>query len=442
MEEQKNYGSTETAATNMVVSTETETGGTIPKSKTTTKMMAEALSMSVPSTPTMSKYGHPRSSSNPSSTNDDNKMSSSLLSSFDESWIDEEQQPPPPPLPTNPPYQYTSNDGGVGGENATDGTGTATVFSSTISMTKNLIGAGVLSLSGGIAMFANTPTAIGIASIWCFVLGTIFGFFCLLIAQTCSLTNSKTYRECWEATSAPGSTSTSSSSSSSSLLGTSPVVPVSSLHPLSDTIENATAADIHDPHDTGRPGDYDHPERIQDRQGRGVMGFIVALVSALLPAQGNLSYATVLSQTMQSLLETFGIHWHRVTCLLLLTIVALLPLCLMKSLDALAPFSTLGVVSMAIVMISLVTRSIDGSYKEGGQYFDDIDPIYQPSFGTTSNAFSIQILVRQCCFFLDYVPPSTTYYETTHISIVFHFFVDRSQTAICLYAIPELRDAL
>ena len=193
--EHDNYGSTstETAANVVAASTETTGGGTIQPEPTTTMMTTmttmrtEALSMSVPSTPTMSKHGHPRSSMSSTTTNDNNKMSSSLLSSFDESWIDEQQpqQPPPPPTTTttSPPYQNIVNDGGVGEENEVGGAGrgTATVFSSTISMTKNLIGAGVLSLSGGIAMFADTPTAIGIASIWCFILGTIFGFFCLLI---------------------------------------------------------------------------------------------------------------------------------------------------------------------------------------------------------------------------------------------------------------------
>ena len=155
----------------------------------------------------------------------------------------------------------------------------------------------MLSLSGGIALYADSPSAIFSASIWVVLLGVIFGYFGLLIAKVCHKTQSTTYRECWEAT-----------------IG-----------------ERGSVA--------------------------------VALISTLLPAQGDVAYATVLSQTFQSLLETFGIYWGRVTCLLTLTAAVLLPLCLMKDLDALAPFSALGVASVAIAMIAILIRCLDGSYQ-------------------------------------------------------------------------------
>lgn len=53
----------------------------------------------------------------------------------------------------------------------------ATIGSETASIAKNLVGAGVLSLSGGIARYSNDPAAILSASIWVVLLGTMFGYF-------------------------------------------------------------------------------------------------------------------------------------------------------------------------------------------------------------------------------------------------------------------------
>jgi amino acid permease len=56
---------------------------------------------------------------------------------------------------------------------------------------------------------------------------------------------------------------------------------------------------------------------------------IVALVNTLKPALGNLAYSAILSQTLQSLFESIGWSFSRVSCLLIITVTALLPLCLL-----------------------------------------------------------------------------------------------------------------
>lgn len=213
----------------------------------------------------------------------------------------------------------------------------ASISSEVASIAKNLVGAGVLSLSGGIALYSNDPSAMLSATIWVIILGMMFGYFGLLIAKVCHKTQSSTYRECWEAT-------------------------------------------------MGHRG-----------------GGAVALISTLLPAQGDVSYATVLSQTMQSLLETFHIYWSRVTCLLVITVFALLPLCLMKDLEALAPFSVFGVAAVGIAMISMLIRCFDGSYQPGGLYYNSIEPESQPSFGTESHIWSLKILPYVCMIFQAWV---------------------------------------
>lgn len=106
---------------------------------------------------------------------------------------------------------------------------------------------------------------------------------------------------------------------------------------------------------------------------------------------------------MKSLLETVHIYWSRVTCLLVITVVALVPLCLMKDLDALAPFSALGVASVGVAMISMIIRCFDGTYQPGGVYYDDIATEYQPSFGHETHQWSLMILPYVCMIFQSWV---------------------------------------
>jgi amino acid permease len=132
-------------------------------------------------------------------------------------------------------------------------------------------------------------------------------------------------------------------------------------------------------------------------------GLAVAIVSTLLPAQGNLSYATVLSYTLQSLLETLQIYWSRVTCLIVLTVFVLLPLCLMKDLNALSPFSALGVASVGVVMVAMIIRCLDGTYQPGGKFYADLGPDVRPSFGDDAELWSTKVLPFVCMVFQSYV---------------------------------------
>ncbi|CAB9505928.1 Putative sodium-coupled neutral amino acid transporter 11 [Seminavis robusta] len=214
--------------------------------------------------------------------------------------------------------------------------GTATIPSEVANMTKNLIGGGVLSLSGGIALYANSPTAIVSAILWVVLLGAVFGYFCLLIGKACDMSLSGTYRECWERT-------------------------------------------------------------VGHRGGLGV-----AVASTVDPLIGIFANASILSQSLQLILQGIDIHLNVTECLLLITFLALLPLCLMKNLDALAPFSALGMASVLCALGCMTFRYLDGSYLPDGQFYNDIPINMRPSFGTSSRPFSMDALPFVCMVYTSF----------------------------------------
>jgi amino acid permease len=129
----------------------------------------------------------------------------------------------------------------------------------------------------------------------------------------------------------------------------------------------------------------------------------VALVNALLPGLGILSYSAILSQTLQSLFESTGWNVPRETCLLLLTATVLLPLCLLKNLNVLAPFSALGTAAIIFAKLSMIVRCLDGSYTPGGLYCADISASLQPEFGTRNSSWSLEVLPFICMVFESWV---------------------------------------
>lgn len=91
-----------------------------------------------------------------------------------------------------------------------------------------------------------------------------------------------------------------------------------------------------------------------------------------------LAISMVLADSFCSILGTE----QRSKVLLGLTILILLPLCLMKSLAALAPFSLLGVIGMGYTGFAMAIRYFDGSYSgEEGSFIESVAENMKPSFG-------------------------------------------------------------
>jgi len=127
----------------------------------------------------------------------------------------------------------------------------------------------------------------------------------------------------------------------------------------------------------------------------------VALAVALKAGSGNLECSMILADSGRDLLETAGVTVSRTTALWGITVVALLPLCLLKNLSALVPFSMAGLCAMLFTGGAVAVRYLDGSYSApGGQFLADLPESRQPSFGSMGAAGALHV---QVLLFLWYV---------------------------------------
>jgi len=105
-----------------------------------------------------------------------------------------------------------------------------------------------------------------------------------------------------------------------------------------------------------------------------------------------LAFSIVLGDTFAALLGT-----ARNPTLLMLTGTILLPLCLLKNLSALAPFSLAGVLGMGYTFVAMAIRYFDGSYQlPDGSLVTDVAEKLRPAFGSNSNVVSSKSLILVC----------------------------------------------
>lgn len=92
-----------------------------------------------------------------------------------------------------------------------------------------------------------------------------------------------------------------------------------------------------------------------------------------------LAFSMVLADTFTGLLQRSP--EERTAILVALTVGLLLPLCWMKNLSSLAPFSLAGVLGMAFTAFAMTVRYLDGSYGVGGALREQVAQHLQPAFG-------------------------------------------------------------
>jgi amino acid permease len=137
---------------------------------------------------------------------------------------------------------------------------------------------------------------------------------------------------------------------------------------------------------------------------------IVTIVCTFKPAIANLAYSMILADSFRSLLQTIGIRWSRGKVLIVITVVLLWPLCLLKNLKVLAPFSVLGIAAMVATIIAMAVRFFDGTYsleQEGTNrsFLPDLPEKVRPSFGTVgmSGTFRPEVFNLLCMLATAYV---------------------------------------
>lgn len=195
--------------------------------------------------------------------------------------------------------------------------GEATISSSTFNLAKSIVGAGVLSLPSGIAFFADAPAAIIPASIMCALMGVVSAYTFSLIGRVCEKTNATSFQDAWAKTVNPKSAWTISAS--------------------------ITA-----------------------------MCFLASL-----------AYSIIIGDSFTSLARSFNLpemFAQRSNVIILITSLVLYPLCSLKSLNSLSPFSLLGLGGTLYTALFMAIRFFDGSYAPKGKFFTQLAPALQPSF--------------------------------------------------------------
>jgi len=208
---------------------------------------------------------------------------------------------------------------------------------------KNIVGSGGLSIPGGIACFANAPSAMWPSIVVIWIMGIANAYSFSLLGRICAITKSHSYSMAWERT-------------------------------------------------VGR------------RYGSKYQLFvdIVVFVKAIL---GTWSFSIIIASTCtplfrfmvensSTLSSLFGDDAGNnrsgsqspAAVLTTISLVVLLPLCLSQRLASLSFFSAIGTLGTCVTIATMILRYLDGSYVEGGKFYDDLSLTQRPSFGTDLGA--------------------------------------------------------
>lgn len=110
---------------------------------------------------------------------------------------------------------------------------------------------------------------------------------------------------------------------------------------------------------------------------------IPALACTFKTTIATLAYSMMLADTFQSLFATVGLTLSRTNTLFSITSLVILPLCLLKNMAALAPFSILGITGMVYTAVAMGIRYTTGAYAlPAGKLLADIPAALQPVFGS------------------------------------------------------------
>jgi len=116
-------------------------------------------------------------------------------------------------------------------------------------------------------------------------------------------------------------------------------------------------------------------------------GSIPSISCTFMTVAATLAYSMILADTFQTIFATAGLQLTRTKTLLGITSTVLLPLCLLKNLASLAPFSLLGIIGMVYTAFAMGVRFFGGAYAApAGVFLPDLAASFQPAFGSVGAA--------------------------------------------------------
>lgn len=198
----------------------------------------------------------------------------------------------------------------------------STLMTSSINLAKCIGGAGVLSLPAGVALFSDAPSALIPSALIATIMGIMSGYTFSAIGKACDTYKESSYQELW-----------------------------------GKAIGQNTK-------------------------------FFVSGASCAKTIFASLALTIILGDTFKSLALSFNAPnfiTNRTNMIIMLSTLILLPLCSLKSLASLAPFSILGTFGIVYTAIFMTIRYFDGSYQEGGEFFNNMADHLKPVFNQNPN---------------------------------------------------------
>lgn len=208
----------------------------------------------------------------------------------------------------------------------------ASMATSTFNLAKSIIGAGVLSLPSGVAFYSDSPTALVPAGLISLTMGLLAAYGFSLIGKACDQHKVDSFQDAW-----------------------------------AKSVDPNTA---------------------------WMISFAITCKCFL----ASLAYSIIIGDSFSAIFKTFNfpaLITQRTNVILAMTMFVLLPLCSLKSLAALAPFSLLGLGGTLYTAIFMGIRYFDGSYAPGGQFFSSLAVAARPVFNKkgTGDLSKLSILI-------------------------------------------------
>lgn len=102
-------------------------------------------------------------------------------------------------------YKANANERAAMAEETRRESGGASVSTSSFNLAKSIVGAGVLSLPGGVALFSDQPKALLPATLACGAFALMGAYSFSMIGRICEEHNAKTFKEAWSKSISPTS---------------------------------------------------------------------------------------------------------------------------------------------------------------------------------------------------------------------------------------------